>query len=136
MSAPLIFRNLKKIKKAENKEKVLYEGPGTNATSITLNDDISNYDEYEVDYSLNSANGAVKCVRAKSNEAVALDGSLTGYFNEQYYAIRLIATSAYVAGNVLHKSVGYVQDLAVNGSLRFSDTANAIYIKRVIGYKN
>lgn len=122
-------------KQLEKKGVLLYSSTGSNATVIELNENISNYDEYEVYYSLNSANGAVKHVRAKINESVALDGSLPGYFNNEYYAIRLISTSAYVAGKKLTKAVGYSQDLTTSGALAFSDSLNAIYIKRVIGYK-
>lgn len=113
---------------------VLYEGSGTNSTSITLSDNIQNYKYCEIFYSVGTATGAMASVKVLVGKPLKLDGAITGFF-DGFYGIRLIATSATISGKNLSKPVGYAQLLKTDGSISFSDTLNGIYIHKVIGYK-
>ena len=113
---------------------VLYESSGSNSTSLTLNDNITNYQYCEIFYSVGTATGAMASVKALVGKPIKLDGAITGFF-DGFYGIRLIATSATISGKNLSKPVGYAQLLKTDGSISFSDTLNGIYIHKVIGYK-
>lgn len=113
---------------------VLYESTGSNSTSLTLNDNITNYKECEIFYSVGTATGAMASVKVLVGKPIKLDGAITGFF-DGFYGIRLIATSATISGKNLSKPVGYAQLLKTDGTMVFSDALNGIYIHKVIGYK-
>lgn len=113
---------------------VLYESTGSNSTSLTLSDNISNYKECEIFYSVGTATGTMASVKALVGKPIKLDGAITGFF-DGFYGIRLIATSATISGKNLSKPVGYAQLLKTDGTMVFSDVLNGIYIHKVTGYK-
>lgn len=113
---------------------LLYSGT-TDALTITLNDNISNYEYVEVIYCLRNTVGNAKSSKAPVGKTINLSGAVMGYFNDSYYATRLYATFCTISGTTLTKSKGYVQDLKTDGTMVFSDTINEVYITRVIGYK-
>ena len=113
---------------------VLYEGSGTNSTSITLSDNIQNYKYCEIFYSVGTATGAMASVKALVGKPLKLDGAIIGFF-DGFYGIRLIATSATISGKNLTKQQGYAQTLKTDGTMVFSDALNGIYIHKVVGYK-
>ena len=113
---------------------VLYEGSGTNSTSITLSDNIQNYKYCEIFYSVGTATGAMASVKALVGKPLKLDGAIVGFF-DGFYGIRLIATGATISGKNLTKQQGYAQTLKTDGTMVFSDALNGIYIHKVVGYK-
>ena len=113
---------------------VLYESSGSNSTSLTLNDNITNYQYYEIFYSVGTATGAMASSRVLVGKSAKLDGAISGYF-DNYYGIRLIATNASISGKNLTKQQGYAQTLKTDGTMVFSDALNGIYIHKVVGYK-
>lgn len=114
---------------------VLYESTGSNSTSLTLSDNISNYKEYEVFYSLRTENGEANSVRCLVGRSAILTGAISGYFDNSYYGTRLYAGRCSISGNKLTKVIGYNFSFKTDGAALFNDTRNEIYIHKVIGYK-
>lgn len=121
-----------------NKGTVLFESSGDNSTTITLNDDISNYDRYRIYFAL-GLNGPEVSNEVYVGEACALSGAYSGHFElaeGAYYGIRLNATSARIDGNILTKSIGYCFTFKTDNTMKFADTENEIHITKVVGYKD
>lgn len=121
-----------------NKGTVLFESSGDNSNSITLNDDIANYDRYRIYFTL-GLKGPEVSNEVYVNKTCALFGTRSGYFElsgGSFYGIRLNAANATISGNVLTKNVGYCFTFKTDNTMNFTDTENEIHITKVIGYKD
>lgn len=131
-----------KIAEIDNKQNIgtvlYFSAAGDNSTTITLNDNISNYVSYEIYYTL-GANGPETSSRAEVGRACTLFGTRTGHFalsEGSYYGIRLNSTNATISGTTLTKPVGYMFTFKTDNTMKFADNENEIYIRKVVGYKN
>jgi hypothetical protein len=129
------------INELKNTTKELYTNEsGTNNATITLNDDISNYKEVEILFSMLSTNSVgvtskrMKSVKALVGHQIALEGSVMGYF-KNVYGSRMYSTHCDISGNTLTKTNGYTHTFSTSGAVSFSENENGIYIHRVVGYK-
>lgn len=114
-----------------NLETILFEGE-SNQTNITINENINNFDEYGVFYKINGINFFQK---AQVGNSIALFGATSGYYNN-FYGIKLVATSASITNTSLNKPIGYNFHFKTDNTIAFNDTDNLVYITKIVGYKN
>ena len=141
MDKPINSNNLKQMQtNIENaiNGTVLYHTTGSNE-SITLSDNISNYDYVEIYYKI-IPDGIVISTKQKSEKGIVgtpiiLEASIDGYFENSYYGVRLYSTVATINGTTLTKPVGYNFTFKTDGTIVFNETRNDIYVFKVIGYK-
>lgn len=114
---------------------ILYDTAPTNATTLTLNDDISNYTYVEFICSLQSSTGHQFSSKGQVGHTILLCSAMQGYLDNSYYGVRLHTSYVTITGTSLTKTIGYGVSFKTNGTFVFADNENRIYIHQVIGYK-
>lgn len=113
----------------------IYSGSTTNALSLTLDDDISNYSYVEFLCSLDSSTGHQFTAKGQVGHTILLNASRQGYLDSSYYGIRLNTCYVTISGTSLTKTIGYTVSFKTTGEVVFSDSRNDVYIHKVFGYK-
>lgn len=125
----------------ELKGEVLYNTTGDSATTLTLNDDIENYETFEIVYKIinidNDVTLGTGSAKGIVGESCLIGAIHNGYYNDiSSYAMRLYSARVSISQSTLTKFIGYTFSLkAPNGDVHFQENRNEIFITKVIGYK-